>query len=447
MVAMLVAGSIGGLYSCQKKPQEAPSPARAPSPVEAVRSAFNAAGHDQALTQAFGDSTQLRWEPDWRAAYTKPGRNGIAYTYVPLAPTLLATSTGRPAGEFRMVGTQRFIIAKPVGESYSFDLATYTVAKPTARATSAGHRTLAEAAAQPMAWANFSGTMTLHGLTAGRHAIFSYQNGMLVTQSNQSATSRQSGARATGSYECVTIYTCYWTAFCTRNGSPVTYGAMTQGINGCDSPGQEACGSDNWGMSWDSNGTDISESCTYVDDPPTPGNPGGGSTSSPTTILNFSLQPCQTAVLDRLVTLSSMPVADGGLLAFVVNQFGGDNTKYNWALQNGSLSLGTYGSTGPYDKTYNFVITTFDASQWRNASDLSIARTMLHEAVYAYLLSYFANNVFLAAAQYGDLVDAYTAAAAAGVTNPNIPQHNFIAQDLRDDIAYALRQYWDEPRL
>ena len=86
MVAMLVAGSIGGLYSCQKKPQEAPSPARAPSPVEAVRSAFNAAGHDQALTQAFGDSTQLRWEPDWRAAYTKPGRNGIAYTYVPLAP-------------------------------------------------------------------------------------------------------------------------------------------------------------------------------------------------------------------------------------------------------------------------------------------------------------------------------------------------------------------------
>lgn len=133
-----------------------------------------------------------------------------------------------------------------------------------------------------------------------------------------------------------------------------------------------------------------------------------------------------------------MPVADGGLLAFVVNQFGGDNTKYNWALQNGSLSLGTYGSTGPYDKQHHFVTTTFDADQWRNASDLSIARTMLHEAVHAYLLSYFADDRLLATAQYGALSDAYT---AAGVANTNIPQHNFIAQDLRDDIAYALRQY------
>jgi len=402
-----------------------------------VHSAFNAAGHDRALTQAFGDSARLRWAPDWHAAYTKPGRDGTVYTYVPLTPTLLAASTGRLAGAFRMVGTQHFLIAKLAGEAYSFDLATYTVAKP---AAAARHRTLAEAAAQPMAWATFSETMTLHGLTTEKHAVFSYQNGALVTPQKSAATTRQAGARATGSYDCITIYTCYWTAFCTRNGSPITYGAMTQGINGCDSPGQEACGIDNWGMSWMSTGTEISESCTYVDDPPVPdpSNLGGVNTSAPNTILNFSLQPCQTAVLNRLVNMSSMPVADGGLLAFVVNQFGGDNTKYNWALQNGFLNPGTYGSTGPYDKQYNFVTTTFDASQWRNASDLSIARTMLHEAVHAYLLSYFADSPLLAAAQYSDLVDAYV---AAGIANSNIPQHNFIAQDLLIDIAYALRQY------
>jgi hypothetical protein len=435
-VAMLVAGSIGGLYSCQKKPQEVPAPALAPSPVEAVRRAFNAAGHDRVLTQAFGDSAKLRWEPDWRAAYTRPGRDGIAYTYVPLAPTLLATSTGRLAGEFRMVGTQRFIVAKLVGNAYSFDLATYTVAKP---ASSGRHRTLAEAAAQPIAWATFSGAMSLQGLTTEKHAIFLYQNGAMVTQQKQSAAVHKTGARTTGSYECVTIYTCYWQAFCEHNGNPVTYGALTHSINGCgDAPGQEACGI--WGMSWNNNGYSTAESCTYVDDPPVPdpSNPSGGNTSSPNTILNFSLQPCQTAVLNRLVNMSSMPVTDGGLLAFVVNQFGGDNTKYNWALQNGSLSPGTYGSTGPYDKQYHFVTTTFDASQWRNASDLSIARTMLHEAVHAYLLSYFADNYSLAKAEYPDLVEAYT---SAGVANPNIPQHNFIAQDLLNDIAYALQQY------
>ena len=63
---------------------------------------------------------------------------------------------------------------------------------------------------------------------------------------------------------------------------------------------------------------------------------------------------------------------------------------------------------------------------------------MLHEAVHAYLLSYFANNYSLASAEYADLVAAYS---AAGVANSNIPQHNFIAQDLLDDIAYALQQY------
>lgn len=245
-----------------------------------MHSAFNAAGHDRALTQAFGDSARLRWAPDWHAAYTKPGREGTVYTYVPLTPTLLAASTGRLAGTFRMVGTQRFLIAKLAGEAYSFDLATYTVAKP---AAAARHRTLAEAAAQPMAWAAFSGTMTLHGLTTEKHAVFSYQNGALVTPQKPAATTRQAGARATGSYDCITIYTCYWTAFCTRNGSPITYGAMTQGINWCDSPGQEACGIDSWGMSWMSTGTEISESCTYVDDPPVPdpgpndpNNPGSG---------------------------------------------------------------------------------------------------------------------------------------------------------------------------
>lgn len=203
-VAMLAAGSIGGLYSCQKKPQEAPAPALAPSPLEAVHSAFNAAGHDRALTQAFGDSARLRWAPDWHAAYTKPGRDGTVYTYVPLTPTLLAASTGRLAGAFRMVGTQRFLIAKLAGEAYSFDLATYTVAKP---AAAARHRTLAEAAAQPMAWAAFSGAMTLHGLTTEKHAVFSYQNGALVTPQKPAATTRQAGARTTGSYDCATIYT------------------------------------------------------------------------------------------------------------------------------------------------------------------------------------------------------------------------------------------------
>lgn len=123
-MAMLVAGSIGGLYSCQKKLQEAPSPALAPSPVEAVRSAFNAAGHDRALTQTFGDSAQLRWEPDWHAAYRKKSATGVTYTYVPLTPSLLTAGTQRRVAGFHLVGTRRFILSKHIRQAMEFSLAT-----------------------------------------------------------------------------------------------------------------------------------------------------------------------------------------------------------------------------------------------------------------------------------------------------------------------------------
>lgn len=179
-VATLVTNSIGILYSCQKKPQDAPSPALVVAPFEAMQRAFAAAGHEQALTQPFGNSARLRWKPTWRAAYDKTDPAGVVYTYVPLTPTLLAAGGQPRAGEFRMVGTQRFIIAKHVGTTYSFDLATYTVAQPAGKIAGAKRRTFAEAAAQPIAFAAFSGKMSLQGLTAEKHATFSYQNGVVV---------------------------------------------------------------------------------------------------------------------------------------------------------------------------------------------------------------------------------------------------------------------------
>jgi hypothetical protein len=128
------------------------------------------------------------------------------------------------------------------------------------------------------------------------------------------------------------------------------------------------------------------------------------------------------------------------MLAFIVQQFGGTNTGYNWNLYNGSLPAGTYGSTGAYNRVNHSITTTFDASQWRNATDLSIARTMMHESVHAYLLTYFANTPALASASYPELVAAY--AAAAGSNNPNIPHHNVMGQqDWLGDLAWGLKQY------
>lgn len=164
---------------------------------------------------------------------------------------------------------------------------------------------------------------------------------------------------------------------------------------------------------------------------PNPG--GGGSPSSTNVVLNVSLAPCQTAILTGLQGLNN------GMLSYIVNKFSGTTPGYNWRLYNGSLPSGINGQTTPYDRTYNVVSTTFDASKFQNGTDLSVARTMLHEAIHAYLVTYFANNPAYASASYPDLVTAYATNAS---NNPNNPQHAVMASNSwLNDLAWALEQY------
>ncbi len=181
---------------------------------------------------------------------------------------------------------------------------------------------------------------------------------------------------------------------------------------------------------------------------PTPvSDPGGGSggggggpqdgapTLAPTVTLNISLTPCQTTVFTNLQGLNN------GMLAFIVQKFGGTATGYNWRLLNGTLDPGTYGNTSPYNKISRSITSTFDANQWRNASDLSVARTMMHESVHAYLLTYFANTPQYASFSYPELVKAYRDLAVAGGADANIPHHNVMGQGWLSDLAWGLQQY------
>lgn len=341
---MLVAGSIGGLYSCQKKLQEAPSPAFAPSPVEAVRSAFNAAGHDRALTQTFGDSAQLRWEPDWHAACRKKSATGVTYTYVPLTPSLLTAGTQRPVAGFHIVGTRRFILAKHVGQALEFSLATYTVAQtPTA---SGKRQALVEVAGQPFVFASFSGSLTQQGLTVRERAFYTYQNGQLLKQRQTSPAPGQR-VNATSSFDCVTVYTCYWQAYCPDGrGNVATYGTVIQSTDGCNEPGYEACGISVWGIGWNSIGSDIQEYCVHVDDPPMPdtSDPGNDGSNNPTTLGNSN--PCNT--LRTLGTDAGFNQLLGDLKAKTAldHEEGYTYSKTGNAVTDASLQQGSTGGAG-----------------------------------------------------------------------------------------------------
>jgi hypothetical protein len=167
---------------------------------------------------------------------------------------------------------------------------------------------------------------------------------------------------------------------------------------------------------------------------PNPTTGGGGATSPSSTnvVLNVSLAPCQTAVLIALQGLNN------GMLAYIVNKFSGSTPGYNWRLYNGNLPSGINGQTSAYDRNYNVISITFDASKFQNANDLSVARTILHESVHAYLVTYFANTPAYSTVSYPDLLAAYAADAS---NNPNNPQHSSMAKGWLIDLAWALEQY------
>ncbi|MDO7887464.1 hypothetical protein [Hymenobacter cheonanensis] len=207
---------------------------------------------------------------------------------------------------------------------------------------------------------------------------------------------------------------------------------MTQGIDGCDSPGQEACGIDNWGYSWDSNGYTTNQACTYVDDPPVP-DPNSGNSGFDATIDDNQLKPCMVAVLSELKGLSDGRIAD------IIAKFAGQSpTNYNWVVKDGSLAPGTNGSTSSYDRNAHSVTTVFDASQFQQATDLSIARTIIHESIHAYLGAFFADDPNLANAAYSDMVMAY---ATHMNSSANDLQHDEMVRAWVQDIADALQQY------
>ena len=49
-------------------------------------------------------------------------------------------------------------------------------------------------------------------------------------------------------------------------------------------------------------------------------------------------------------------------------------------------------NTSPYYNLINGTTTVFDSQKYPNASELSWARTILHESIHAYLVTYFNTN-------------------------------------------------------
>lgn len=100
------------------------------------------------------------------------------------------------------------------------------------------------------------------------------------------------------------------------------------------------------------------------------------------------LKPCMQTILNDVKNLSL------GSAAHVIQRFSGAIPGYNWEVKDGTLpSLENAATSTNFNTSLGIVTTTFDASKFVTATDLSVARTILHESIHAYVVAVTYNTL------------------------------------------------------
>ncbi|WP_318343204.1 hypothetical protein [Flagellimonas baculiformis] len=143
------------------------------------------------------------------------------------------------------------------------------------------------------------------------------------------------------------------------------------------------------------------------------------------------LKPCLKNILKDLKTLNKG-------VGHIVQKFAGNTPGFNWQVKDGSLTGSTGQTSSRYDRATGTVTTTFDSQNWKQATDLSWARTILHESVHAYIVSYIKTDPINAQLTFADLFNDFN---KKKYSNLNDTQHAEIARNFVKDISVSLREY------
>ena len=120
----------------------------------------------------------------------------------------------------------------------------------------------------------------------------------------------------------------------------------------------------------------------------------------------------------------------------IINLFTGANQNWNWTVQEGILPASYNGTTTQL--LSGTVLTTLDGTKLTKATNLAVARTIIHELVHAYLTTYFRYDQVNASKDYPQILRAWQTQK-----NPdyNQIQHDEIEKSFVEYIAIALKEY------
>ncbi|OIN56430.1 hypothetical protein BLX24_24985 [Arsenicibacter rosenii] len=130
-----------------------------------------------------------------------------------------------------------------------------------------------------------------------------------------------------------------------------------------------------------------------------------------------------------------------GSIGSIIQRFSNNNaSKYNWKLKDGQLTPNTNAFTSQiFDPSTKTVTTTFDSQKFSQATDLSIARTIIHESIHAFLVNHFRVDPLTAQGQFPQLMKDY--ANEIYGRDVNAVHHAEFARNYVSAIASALAEF------
>lgn len=118
----------------------------------------------------------------------------------------------------------------------------------------------------------------------------------------------------------------------------------------------------------------------------------------------------------------------------IIQKFSGADPLWVWTIKEASLPGRTNAIT---ERSRDGVVTRLNYKKLKGSTQLSVARTLIHEMMHAYLVLYFRYDG-AAHKEYPQIVEAYRS-----VANPDLNSlhHKEMAISLVNEIAIALREY------
>lgn len=135
--------------------------------------------------------------------------------------------------------------------------------------------------------------------------------------------------------------------------------------------------------------------------------------------------------------LADVITIKGGKIGEILGKFQSNTSPWIWIIGEDDLSENVNGTT---QFTSEGALTLLDGDKFNEATDLSVARTIIHEMIHAYLTLYFMYDAANARKDYPAILNAWVISKDPDY---NKIQHDEIERSFIDEIALALDEYSD----